>query len=82
MLIVVDAKGFAFRGLGTRVLANALQSIVFTVCWGFLKPKGAPDLEPSNMPPSGPTKVSTRQEFSTRRSSLRGALRLEQSSIS
>jgi len=31
----------AFRGLGTRVIANGLQSMIFTVCWRYFRDREA-----------------------------------------
>jgi hypothetical protein len=34
-------RALALRGLGTRVVANGLQSMVFTVCWRHLRDRAA-----------------------------------------
>ena len=31
--------GLLFRGLGTKLLSNGLQAMLFTVCWRYLEEK-------------------------------------------
>jgi hypothetical protein len=60
MILAADGwKGLLGRGLKTRILANALQSMIFTVVWRALAEKKWKNSIKSNKNATPTTKIST-----------------------